>query len=93
VSRKNSPVGDSGQSAPAPKSSAPLTAKEITAAFGTSSQYGPILSLAQAAELEHLKPSTMTRKVSEGHYKGCVKRGKPLLFWRDRLIQRSWSKI
>ena len=30
---------------------------------------------------------TLKRKVSEGLFRYCVKRGKPLLFWRDKFIQ------
>jgi hypothetical protein len=41
----------------------------------------------EAAGLLRLKVSTLYRHVSEGRYGGAVKRGKPLRFWRDRLIQ------
>jgi len=34
-----------------------------------------------------LQVSTLYRHVSEGRYSGAVKRGKPLRFWRDRLVQ------
>ncbi len=37
--------------------------------------YPPVLSLDQAAKLAHLAPSTLKRKVSEGHFKESVKRG------------------
>ena len=49
--------------------------------------FSPILSLDQAAKLAHLAPSTLKRKVSEGHFKESVKRGKPLLFWRDKFVK------
>ena len=52
----------------------------------------PILSLKEAAEIIKLMPSTVKRKVSEGHFKGCVSSGKPLRFWRDRLIDRVMNK-
>lgn len=47
----------------------------------------PILTPPEAAGLLRLKVSTLYRHVSEGRYSGAVKRGKPLRFWRDRLIQ------
>lgn len=49
--------------------------------------FPPVLSLEQAAKLAHLAPSTVKRKVSEGHFKKSVKRGKPLLFWRDKFVK------
>ena len=49
--------------------------------------FPPVLSLEQAAKLAHLAPSTVKRKVSEGHFKESVKRGKPLLFWRDKFVK------
>ena len=47
----------------------------------------PILTPSEAASLLRLKLSTLYRHVSEGRYNGAVKRGKPLRFWRDRLVQ------
>lgn len=47
----------------------------------------PILTPNEAAAMLRLKVSTLYRHVSEGRYSGSVKRGKPLRFWRDRLIQ------
>jgi excisionase family DNA binding protein len=47
----------------------------------------PVLIPQEAAELLRLKLSTLYRHVSEGRYAGAVKRGKPLRFWRDRLVQ------
>lgn len=47
-----------------------------------------ILSLQEAASLIKLRPSTLKRKVSQGAFRGCVSRGKPLRFWRDRLVHR-----
>ena len=47
----------------------------------------PVLMPDEAARLLRLKISTLYRHVSEGRYGGAVKRGKPLRFWRDRLIQ------
>lgn len=47
----------------------------------------PILTPEEAATLLRIKVSTLYRHVSEGRYAAAVKRGKPLRFWRDRLIQ------
>ena len=49
--------------------------------------FPPVLSLDQAAKLAHLAPCTLKRKVSEGLFKESVKRGKPLLFWRDKFVK------
>ncbi len=50
-------------------------------------QYPPVLNLQQAAAIANLAPGTLKRKVSEGCFKNSVKRGKPLLFWRDQFVQ------
>jgi len=47
----------------------------------------PVLTPEEAATVLRLKVSTLYRHVSEGRYGGAVKRGKPLRFWRDRLVQ------
>jgi hypothetical protein len=47
----------------------------------------PVLLPQEAAALLRLKVTTLYRHVSEGRYNGAVKRGKPLRFWRDRLVQ------
>jgi hypothetical protein len=83
---------DCADGASAPKSSTPLTQKEVAEAFQTSERFGPILTLQQAAELGNLAPSTLKRKVSEGHFKGSVSRGKPLRFWRNRYVLQLMSK-
>lgn len=63
-----------------------LSNKEISEALeGT--DWPPILTLEQACVLLKLKPSTLYRHLSEGRYASAVKRGKPVRFWRDRLIQ------
>lgn len=64
----------------------PLTKAEIASAIDET-LYPPILTPKQAAELLGIKLSTLYRHVSEGRYASAVKRGKPLRFWRDRLIQ------
>lgn len=65
---------------------APLTQSDIREAFAAPSVLPPILSLAEAASLVKLRPQTLKRKVSEGLYARSVVRGKPLRFWRDRLV-------
>jgi len=65
----------------------PLTKQEIGNAFAKSSHdIPPILSLWEAASLVKVRPQTLKRKVSEGLYANSVVRGKPLRFWRDRLV-------
>lgn len=61
-----------------------LTQIELIAALGN---LPPILTPDEAARLLRLKLSTLYWHVSEGRYGGAVKRGKPLRFWRDRLVQ------
>ncbi len=70
-----------------------LTAQEVAEAYKPfGDQFPPILTLSQAAGLAGLKPSTLKRKVSEGCFSVCVKRGKPLLFWRDRFVQQLFAE-
>jgi hypothetical protein len=47
----------------------------------------PVLTPVESAKLLRIKLSTLYRHVSEGRYGNAVKRGKPLRFWRDRLVQ------
>ena len=61
-----------------------LTQIELDAALGN---LPPVLTAQEAAGLLRLKGSTLYRHVSEGRYRGSVKRGKPLRFWRNRLAQ------
>ncbi len=63
-----------------------LTQPEIIAGI-ESSNLPPILTPSEAAGLLRIKVSTLYRHACEGRYAGAVKRGKPLRFWRDRLIQ------
>ncbi len=46
----------------------------------------PIMTLKEAASAARLAPQTLKRQVSEGRFTKSVKRGKPLLFWRDSFI-------
>ena len=65
-----------------------LTNGDIARAFDTpQNPYDPILDLKTAAALAKLAPSTLKRLVSEGRFQTCVKRGKPLLFWRDHFVR------
>lgn len=68
-----------------------ISVAEIQTAFDRQG-VPPILSLEEAAKIIKLMPSTVKRKASEGYFKGCVSRGKPLRFWRDRLIDRVMNK-
>jgi len=61
-----------------------LTQTELDAALG---KLPPVLTPDEAAQLLRLKLSTLYRHVSEGRYGSAVKRGKPLRFWRDRLVK------
>ena len=61
-----------------------LTQAELEAALNN---LPPVMTPIEAAMLLRLKLSTLYRHVSEGKYSSAVKRGKPLRFWRDRLVQ------
>ncbi len=61
-----------------------LTQQEMESALH---RYPPILLPEEAAQLLRIKVSTLYRHLSEGKYNKAVKRGKPVRFWRDRLIQ------
>lgn len=62
-----------------------LPLKEIRLVYGES--YPPIITVEEAAHISRLAVKTIYKKVSEGFFKKSVKRGKPLLFWRDRFVQ------
>lgn len=61
-----------------------LTTEEMESAL---TGYPPVLTPAEAANLLRLEVSTLYRHIYEGKYRKAVKRGKPLRFWRDRLVQ------
>jgi predicted site-specific integrase-resolvase len=63
-----------------------LTIAEI-AAVTERSPIPVIMTPREAADLLRLKLSTLYRHACEGRYASAIKRGKPLRFWRDRLIQ------
>ncbi len=65
-----------------------LTNGDVSRAFDTpNNPYDVILDLKTAARLAKLAPSTLKRLVSEGRFANSVKRGKPLLFWRDLFVK------
>jgi len=63
-----------------------LSKNEVIAAFRNQTQFPPLLSLEQAAQLAHFATSTIKRLVSEGYFSNSVRRGKPIAFWRDRFV-------
>ena len=65
----------------------PLTAVEVREAFEPlQNEYPPILNLQAAAKLSGYSPLTLRKKLSEGWFGSSAKRGKPVLFWRDRFV-------
>lgn len=62
-----------------------LTPEEILQSVDTA-RFPAILTPDQAAALLQIGKNTLYRKVSEGCFSAAVRRGKPLRFWRDRLI-------
>lgn len=63
-----------------------LTNQEIGCALAHSG-LPLIMTPLEAANLLRIKISTLYRHVSEGKYASAVRRGKPLRFFRERLIQ------
>jgi predicted HTH domain antitoxin len=61
--------------------------REIVAA------YGPFLSLEKAAEIAGLAPMTLKKQVSQGRYKNCAKRGKPIRFLTERFVQELFGEL
>jgi hypothetical protein len=71
----------------------PLTLDEVQQAFSPlQNKYKPILSLEEAAELIGYTPGTLKKKLSEGSFVNSATRGKPVLFWRDRLILEAMNR-
>ncbi len=70
-----------------------VTVKNVEIAFELlSDKYPPVLTLAEAAEIARLKPSTLKRHVSEGKYKFCKIKGKPLRFFRNKFVVELFAK-
>ncbi len=76
----------SSPSRPAPRS---LTREELA---GPLSEYPPIMTPDEAARLLRVSKSTLYHHVSRGQYRAAVKRGKPLRFWRDRLVREFFRR-
>ncbi|MEO1278961.1 MAG: helix-turn-helix domain-containing protein [Planctomycetota bacterium] len=64
----------------------PIGQDEIDSAVDAD-RFPPILTPDEAARLLRISKSTVYHMVSRGELRGSVKRGKPLRFWRDRLIR------
>jgi hypothetical protein len=67
-----------------------LSSDEIAKAFAeptTAKQFPPVLNVSLAAELLRVSPKTVYAWHGAGRLSAAaVKRGKHLMFWRDRLI-------
>lgn len=59
---------------------------EMVAEASVAAGWPPVMTLEEAAEAMRISPQTLRRYVSEGKYKKSVKRGWPVLFWRDSLL-------
>ena len=55
--------------------------------LGCLSGYPPLMTADEAARLLRISKSTLYSHVSAGRFRSAVKRGKPLLFFRDRLVR------
>ena len=67
-----------------------LSRREIENAFRseTGQQYGPVLTARQLAQLLTVSVKTLYQWVAAGRLDGAFrKRGKHLLFWRDRALE------
>jgi hypothetical protein len=70
-----------------------VTVKNVEVAFELlAGQFPPVLTLDEAAEIARLQPSTLKRHVSEGQFKTCTIRGKPLRFWRNKFVVELFAK-
>ena len=66
-----------------------LSKTEIQQAFadGTGTQFGPILTVPQLAELVQISPKTIYEWIAKGRLDGAFrKRGKHNLIWRNRAL-------
>lgn len=59
---------------------------EMVAEASVAAGWPPVMTLHEAAEAMRISPQTLRRYVSEGKFKRSVKRGWPVLFWRDSLL-------
>lgn len=75
-----------GSGRPPVRRSRPITRDEIESAIDPR-EYPPVLTPDEAARLLRVSKSTIYHMVSRGCYRDAVRRGKPLRFWRDRLVR------
>jgi hypothetical protein len=63
-----------------------LVSPQMVSEVAVSAGWPPVMTLDEAAAAMRISPQTLRRYVSEGKFKKSVKRGWPVLFWRDTLI-------
>lgn len=71
-----------------------LSKDEIQQAFAGAdgARFGPILTPAQLAELTQLSVKTIYEWIARGRFDGTFnKRGKHVLIWRDRAVDRLFN--
>lgn len=73
------------------KSPPALSAEEIQAAVDPA-VFPPLLTVHQAAALLQMSHHTLYKVAGDRRYAGAVARGKPLRFWRDRLLQLFFAR-
>ena len=61
-----------------------LSSEELDSGIGS---FPPLLTVDEAARLLRVSKSTLYGQVSRGKYRDAVKRGRPLVFYRDRLVR------
>ena len=54
-------------------------------------RFPAVLTPKQAAELFQVSLATIYRWSSEERFSGSVRRGRPLRFWRDRMVEQFFS--
>lgn len=68
-----------------------LTSAEIESGFRLTDA-SPVLTVREAAALLRISESTLYHRVSRGEFRSAINgRGKPLRFWRDRLVKEFFS--
>lgn len=68
-----------------------LTPEEIRGMVDVE-RFGPVLTVDDVAALLKVSVATVYRWSSENRFSGAVRRGKPLRFLRDRLLQAFFSE-
>lgn len=87
MSREHEPVDEPAVRAPIANPRPrhrPLAQDELGTGL---SEYPPLLTVDEAARLLRVSKSTLYGHVSRGKYRDAVKRGRPLVFYRDRLVR------